>query len=167
MTGDKWGPTVPPQTTAASVTLSARMLFHVGERVLVANKRGHDWFFLPGGNVRPGESVEDALRREIPTMTGMPVRTLDYVGCVEHAWVENGRTWQELNVIFASTLPRFGEIGSRSLDIDIDSVAVADLYAYEFRPDSLRDTILDWLAHRRPIWHNLDESVQPDGAGQT
>ncbi|WP_322763042.1 NUDIX domain-containing protein [Frankia sp. Cr2] len=142
-----------PSTSSTSVVLSARMLFTTGERIIVANRRGQAWCTLPGGNVKPGERVEQALRRKIRTETGMAARTLDFVGCVEHSFVEAGQAWHELNMVFASTLSPFADIVSREEAIDLGSLAVADLDAFEFRPAHLRTAIMNWLSTHRPGWY--------------
>ena len=48
-----------------------------GGEVLVVNQRGNSWS-LPKGHVDPGESVEEAARREIEEESG--VRELELVG---------------------------------------------------------------------------------------
>ncbi|WP_242606408.1 NUDIX domain-containing protein [Protofrankia symbiont of Coriaria ruscifolia] len=149
-------------TRSIRSVLSARMLFTSGERVLVANRRGHSWFFLPGGNVEPGESVEGALRRKIREEAGLATHALDFVGCVEHSYVEAGQSWHELNVVFAATLPPFAQIGSREEAIDIGSVSVAALDTFEFRPAHLRTAILSWLRTHRPSWYGPD-GLPPGG----
>ncbi|WP_239307886.1 NUDIX domain-containing protein [Frankia sp. Cj3] len=155
--------TAASSASSTSVVLSARMLFTAGERILVANRRGQAWYSLPGGNVKPGESVEEALRRGIREETGLTARTLDFVGCVEHSFVEAGQAWQELNMVFASVLPPFADIGSRKEAIDLGSVAVADLHAFVFRPAHLRTAILSWLSTRRPAWYGPAGSPRREG----
>lgn len=133
--------------------LSARVLFVLGDRVLVANRRGETWFHLPGGNVEPGEGVEAALRREMREETGLSSRTLDFVGSVEHTYTDGGQRWHEVNLVFAAALPRFAEIGSRLDDIDVSVVAVTALPGLEFRPPHLGEVVMGWLRTPRPDWY--------------
>jgi 8-oxo-dGTP diphosphatase len=143
-----------PGTPGAVV--AARMLFvTTDERVLLASPRGESWFFLPGGQVRPSETVEVALHRELRDRTGLDARALDFVGCLEHVYDDRGTPRYELNVIFAATLPPGVEIASRDLGIDVNSVAVRDLATFEFRPPALRGVLLSWLSSRRPGWRGL------------
>lgn len=137
------------------VALSARMLCVVGDRVLLASRRGDEWFFLPGGNVAPGETVETALHRELRDRTGLVAYSLDFVGCVEHTYRDGLTPRYEMNVVFAARLPAGADIASRDPEIDVNSVAIRDLPAFTFRPPELRDLVLAWLASHRPIWSGL------------
>ncbi len=134
----------------AKRVLSARVLFVFGDRVLLASHRGEDWYHLPGGNVEPGESIEEALHRELREEAGIIPRSLDFVGTVEHVYLTGGKSWHEVNVVFAASVPRYAELGSRTDDLDISAVSIHDLGALKFRPPGLGGVIQDWLATRRP-----------------
>jgi 8-oxo-dGTP pyrophosphatase MutT (NUDIX family) len=136
----------------APLEISARLVVISRDRVLLANRRGRSWYFLPGGNVEAGETVEAALRREIDEEAGLDVDDLEFLGCAEHAYVEDGTRFHELNVIFAAVLPRRSQIGSREDDIDIVSVDLASLPGLELRPATLTGMILYWLDSHRPSW---------------
>ena len=133
--------------------LSARVLFLLGDHVLLANRRGERWFHLPGGNIEPGEGVEAALRREMREETGLTSRSLDFVGTVEHTYVDHTGNWHEINLVFAADVPRLAEIGSRQEDIDVSAVPVTALRNLEFRPPHLGEVVLEWIYSQRPRWH--------------
>ncbi|OAA23969.1 NUDIX family protein [Frankia sp. EI5c] len=137
----------------APVEISARVLFITGDRVLLASRRGQSWFYLPGGNVAPGESVEAALRRETREQAGIDVHDLEFIGCAEHVYVEKGVRYQEINVLFAADLPWGFQLGSLEIDVDLTTVALAGLRSLDLQPASLRNVIDGWLTDRRPSWH--------------
>ncbi|EFC86596.1 NUDIX domain-containing protein [Parafrankia sp. EUN1f] len=139
--------------TAAPVEISARVLFLRGDRVLLANRRGQSWFYLPGGNVDPGETVEAALRRETREQAGFEVADLEFIGCAEHVYVEKGVRYQEINVLFAADLPWGAQIGSWEFDVDLTAVTLSSLHGLDLRPASLRAVIEGWLTDRVPAWH--------------
>lgn len=64
-----------------------------GDRILVARRQpgvhlAGTWEF-PGGRVEPGESPEDAARRELAEETGFVARTLEPLVVVVHDYAEH------------------------------------------------------------------------------
>ncbi len=57
------------------VELTVLCLIHKGDRVLLQNRTKADWkgYALPGGHVEPGESIVDAVVREMKEETGLTV----------------------------------------------------------------------------------------------
>ncbi|KLL09628.1 NUDIX domain-containing protein [Protofrankia coriariae] len=134
------------------IEVSARLVAFTEDRLLLANHRGQTWYFLPGGNVEPGESVETALRRETNEETGLRVRDIEFLGCVEHLYDEGGTSFHEINLLFAAQVPWGTDIGSREDGIDIVSVAFHDLPTLDVRPAATTVVITDWVTSRRPSW---------------
>lgn len=60
--------------------VSVSALIFDGERVLLAHRRAIDWWNLPGGALDPGETVDEALRREVREETGLHVEVGQLVG---------------------------------------------------------------------------------------
>ncbi|HEY1351259.1 MAG TPA: NUDIX hydrolase [Ktedonobacteraceae bacterium] len=60
--------------------VSVSALIFDGERILLAHRRAIDWWNLPGGALDPGETVDEALRREVREETGLEVAVGQLVG---------------------------------------------------------------------------------------
>lgn len=155
---------VEPAWVTPFTALSASVLLTLGDRILVANRRGQDWFYLLGGSLEPGENVETAVRRLIRHAAGLTVRSLDFVGVVDNPYRDaHGRAWNQTNIVFAAEVPRFAEIGSRVDDLELVTLALRDLSTVEFRPAGLPTVISRWLARRWPDWYG-PRATGPDAA---
>ena len=57
------------------IELTVLCLVRAGDRILLQNRIKDDWrgYALPGGHVEPGESIVDAVRREMREETGLEV----------------------------------------------------------------------------------------------
>lgn len=74
------------------IELTVLCLIEDGDWILLQNRAKNDWrgFALPGGHVEPGESVVDAVIREMKEETGLTVLAPRLVG-VKQFPIESGR----------------------------------------------------------------------------
>src|SRR5215471_10562647 len=49
-------------------------------RVLLAHRRDIDWWNLPGGGMEAGETVDEAIRREVYEETGLEIKVEQLIG---------------------------------------------------------------------------------------
>jgi 8-oxo-dGTP diphosphatase len=56
------------------------LVFDEEQHVLLAHRRDIDWWNLPGGGMEHGETVEEAVRREVREETGLEVEVKYLVG---------------------------------------------------------------------------------------
>ncbi len=65
---------------SASFRIAVNALIFEEGRVLLAHRRDIDWWNLPGGGMEAGETVDEALRREVREETGLEVEIERLVG---------------------------------------------------------------------------------------
>lgn len=82
-----------PEPTAGALILNPK-----GELLLI---RSHKWrhrYVIPGGHVELGETIEDALRREVREETGLEVHDLQFVGTQE--FIYDDAFWKRRHFLF-------------------------------------------------------------------
>ncbi|MBQ8621880.1 MAG: 8-oxo-dGTP diphosphatase [Oscillospiraceae bacterium] len=90
-------------TRTENVELTVLCLIRDGGRILLQNRVKADWhgYALPGGHVEPGESIVDAVIREMKEETGLTVKCPRLCG-VKQFPIEGGRY-----LVFLFTADRF------------------------------------------------------------
>ncbi|MCD7847848.1 MAG: 8-oxo-dGTP diphosphatase [Oscillospiraceae bacterium] len=75
-----------------NVELTVLCLIHRGDELLLQDRLAEDWkgYTLPGGHIDPGESIVDAVIREMQEETGLTITNPHLCG-VKQFPIENGR----------------------------------------------------------------------------
>ena len=142
VTGERVGSRAPLRLTVGCVLLDEQ------GRVLLMQRSDNGCWALPGGGVEPGESVAEALTREVAEETGLQVRPLRLVGVYSspHRLVRyaDGNEFQPVALTFRCEL-----VGGTPRPTD-EALAVA-WFSVDALPDLLsvhRERLADALADR-------------------
>jgi ADP-ribose pyrophosphatase YjhB (NUDIX family) len=147
-------------------------LIHDGERVLLARRRDSGWWNLPGGGMERGETVDEALRREVAEETGLEVAVRRLLAFIAYH-AEDDEDAPPRMFTFAFLLDELGGTlgaadpaerlaGYREIDIP-DLLSIAD--QLEHLPDSYSvdfgESWRDWGSFRaivhRVVWRALSD----------
>lgn len=80
------------------------------------------WWFTPGGGLEPGESFDEAGRRELLEETGAVAETLVEVGDEQTVDFElDGMRFVQVERFFAVRLPRFRPVATELTDLELRS----------------------------------------------
>jgi 8-oxo-dGTP diphosphatase len=109
------------------------------------------FYFLPGGHVEHGESIERSLLRELMEETGAHCKIKRFLGCLEYSF-EPGHSSichnHEYNFIFeaeSESLKIEKKIPQLETHIELIWVPLHQLSEIDFRAEPLRELVPQWL----------------------
>jgi nucleoside triphosphatase len=69
-------------------TVGALIFNQAGKVFLMLSHKWHDQYVVPGGHIELGETMQDALRREIMEETGLSIREIEFASLQEFVFDE-------------------------------------------------------------------------------
>lgn len=136
---------------SAPLEIIARAVVIRAGRLLVARDVAASWYFLPGGHVETGESVEAALIRELGEELGSAATVVDFVGAVEYGYASGGRDRRELNLVFEVELDTPAPAGQED-HLEFCWIPMDSLTETALRPEPLKTGVQQWAENRVPFW---------------
>ena len=119
-------------------------------RILLIRRTDNDYWSIPGGRVEPGESLPQAVTREVAEETGMRCEVTGLVGIYSDpghvAAYDDGEVRQEFSICYTTRLAG-GQIQTSPESSDVRFVSQDDLPGYKIHP-SIRRRIGHYLEHR-------------------
>jgi ADP-ribose pyrophosphatase YjhB (NUDIX family) len=134
---------------AETVHIVVRALFVHDDRVLVARFENRHYAFLPGGRVEFGESARAALVRELQEELGVACTVRRIVSVVEHAFEENGREQQEINLVFEARSEQLAypeRPVSREPGLSFDWQSIGAIDEVNLRPWPMRTILHEYIS---------------------
>ncbi len=138
----------------ANIEVIARGVCVAGGQVLLCQGRKGGPAYLPGGHVEFRETARQALAREIREELGREAAVGRFLGCCEHAFLQQGEPHAEVNLVFELTLPGLepgGAVDSAEAWIGFRWQPLGRLAEAGFEPAPLAGLLAQWLA--RPGGH--------------
>ena len=105
--------------------------------------------YLPGGHIDFGESATVALRREIREELGLDSQVGEFLGAVEHRFLQNGVLHCEINLVFNLAVP---DLSADSEPFSCENYInflwgrMDSLSESMLEPSVLKSLICDWSA---------------------
>jgi 8-oxo-dGTP diphosphatase len=126
-------------------------------KLLVCQSKGAANTYLPGGHVEWHEQAVAGLRREIEEELGRKAVIGEFLGAVEHTFIQKGRRHCEINLMFRMDVPSLspGKIPEACEHwISFKWIPLAGLGRNHLEPYPLRKLIPGWVKvqTRTPSW---------------
>lgn len=122
-----------------------------GGKLLVCQGKKAGNTYLPGGHVEWRENAAEGLRREIEEELGVRPVIGDFLGAVEHTFIQKGERHCEINLMFGMEIPVFSsETDPESCEhwISFKWIPLSGLGRHRLEPWPLRKLIPAWMKDR-------------------
>jgi len=111
------------------------------DRILLCRSLTQGHLYLPGGHVESGESIREALEREIEEELGAEVEVGPFLGLLEYSFHDGKEKHAELNILFA--IRGVGALRSREREIEFVWQRLSELNS--LLPEPLVELLPRWL----------------------
>ena len=110
-------------------------------KILLAHYKDKDYYFLPGGHVEIGESVREALEREIDEELKLSITAGNIVSIFEHSWKDSEEEHYELNFLIPFSIPKDTDLISHVEHLTFEWISIEDFSSINFLPAELKEGI--------------------------
>ncbi len=134
------------------IEIVARAVVMRRGKILLCYLKESGHHFFPGGHVKPGERVQDALRREFKEELGLTPKKISFVGAAENEYRhrKEGPIY-EINLVFHVVVNKLNT-KSREGHISFKLVDEREFSRANVLPIALKRAVQKWLRDGKTFW---------------
>ncbi|MCD6094723.1 NUDIX domain-containing protein [bacterium] len=133
------------------IDVLVRAIIVVNGKIVVCRKKNKRYYFFPGGHIEFGESAKKALKREIKEELGLRIKKSSFIGCSEHSFIEDGKKYHEINLIFYTEVNK-EKIESKEEYLQFFLFDKKELIKQRVLPQILKNSVLRWFRNKKIFW---------------
>ena len=133
------------------IDVLVRAIIRQKGKILVCKKKDKDYYFFPGGHLEFAESAKEALKREIFEELGLKILEANFIGATEHQFVEDGKKFHEINLIFQIKTDKI-TTKSKEGHLQFFLFNRKQLAKEKVLPEILKKSVLEWLKNKKRFW---------------
>lgn len=122
-------------------------------KILLCQKKGASYYFLPGGHVEFGEKAEPALIRELKEELDIAPSLLNYLGLIENVYIdkEDKSHHHEMNLIF-NVVANKTTAKTPEDHLEFFWKEIKNLKKEYIEPVALKEALIKWLKDKKLFW---------------
>lgn len=136
--------------------LIVRALIVRGNKILLCQTKGRDYYFLPGGHVEFGETMHDALLREINEEMDVVINSINFIGGIENIFEQGDKKVHEVSFIYKVDVDR-DDVDAKENHIDFTWFSLDQFLDINVAPPAIKDAVLKWIATSESFF--IEESL--------
>lgn len=86
--------------TPNPIEIILRAIIINDDRILLCQPHDKSYYYLPGGHLEKGETLENSLKRELKEEAAVEVKSMQYLDLKEHFFDDQHGNHHELNLIY-------------------------------------------------------------------
>lgn len=121
--------------------LIVRTLIKEDDKILLCKNKERGHYFLPGGHVEFGDTLQDTIYKEMEEEIGLTksdIKNVSFVNYLESSYTENKVPHCELNMIFNLELSDKKRVRSKEGHIDFEWVSLSDIETINLLPTDIK-----------------------------
>jgi 8-oxo-dGTP diphosphatase len=122
------------------IELIVRLIIIREDTVLLCKSKEDGHYFLPGGHVEFGDTLEKTIYKEMEEELGLKeeqVSNISYKKYFENTYGEGDKMHHEINFIFDVNIPNDFEIISKEDHIDFEWIPLSEIQNVNFLPKNI------------------------------
>ena len=120
-------------------------------KILVCFHKEKGVYFFPGGHLNFGESISEALKREIKEELGIAIKKFSLVGMVDNIYEEGDKKHHEINLVFNVKVNKITD-KSKENHIEFIFFDKKRFLKEKVLPIALQKAILKWQKDKKFFW---------------
>jgi 8-oxo-dGTP diphosphatase len=131
----------------SSIHVIARCLLTQENDLILCRAKGEKWLFLPGGHVEDGESVENALKRELLEEIGdYKYSEFNFIGICKNIFsLDDNNLQHEINIVFSAKVDGEIKISSRENHLEFVRVPKKNIADIQILPTAIKTGLIEWI----------------------
>lgn len=120
-------------------------------KILICKLKKENFYFFPGGHLKFGEAIKEALFREFKEELGIEIKKYSLIGVVDNIFLWKRRKHHEFNFVFEILLKKI-KVAPRERKLDFFLVKLNEFKKMEILPLALKKAILKWKKDKKFFW---------------
>lgn len=121
------------------------------KKILICKLKKEDFYFFPGGHLKFGETIKEALFREFKEELGIEIKKYSLIGVVDNIFLLKRKKHHEFNFVFG-IVPRKIKLVPRERKLNFFLVKLEEFKKMKILPLALKKAILKWQKDKKFFW---------------